>query len=97
MLDHSGKILCEYIPKPEDVKNTIGNVKSKSIEFSVPLEYLGKPNNNWKMTVLVGAQDDHGGAGIGEFRTIEKKVGEWHGGGKINQNDTNVYDVLIMN
>ncbi len=97
VLDQAGKILCEYIPKPEDIRNTIGNVKSKSIEFSIPLEYLGTPNSSWKITVLVGAQDDHGGAGIGEFRTIQKNVSEWLGGGKTDQNDSNVYDVLIMN
>ncbi|HAP36291.1 MAG TPA: hypothetical protein DCQ28_10235, partial [Bacteroidetes bacterium] len=97
VLDQLGNILCEYIPKPEDIQNTIGNVKSKSIEFSVPLEYLGAPNRNWKMKILVGAQDDHGGAGIGEFRAIKKNVSEWLGGGKTDQNDSNVYDVLIMN
>jgi glycogen debranching enzyme len=97
VLDQSGKILCEYIPKPEDIKNPIGNLKSKSIEFSVPLEYLGTPNTEWKMTILVGAQDDHGGAGIGEFRAIGKNVSEWLGGGKLQQNDSNVYDVIIMN
>ena len=95
--DNLGKVLCEYIPRPEDIHNTIGNVSSKSIEFSIPLEYLGTPNTNWKMTVLVGGQDDHGGAGIGEFRTVQQNVGEWLGGGKTNQNDSNVYDVLIMN
>jgi hypothetical protein len=40
---------------------------------------------------------DHGGVGIDEFRTVEKNVCKWLGGGKINQNDSNVYDVLIMN
>lgn len=97
IMDQSGKILSEYIPKSEDIQNTIGNVNSKTIEFSIPLEYLGVPNKSWKMSVLIGAQDDHGGAGIGEFRTIEKKVSEWLGGGKINQNDSNIYDVLIVN
>ncbi len=49
------------------------------------------------MKILVGAQDDHGGAGIGEFRTIEENVSEWLGGGKPDQNDSNIFDVLIMN
>jgi len=94
--DSEGKILCEYIPKQEDFKDPIGRVREKSIEFTVPLEYLGTPNAGWKITVLCGAQDDHGGAGIGEFRTVEKDVSEWLGGGKNNSNDSNVYDVMIV-
>ncbi len=97
ILDATEKILCEYIPKQEDVNNPIGNIKEKCVGFSVPLEYIGMPNKHWKITILVGAQDDHGGAGIGEFRSIEKEASEWLGGGKINSSDSNVYDVLIIN
>jgi carbohydrate-binding DOMON domain-containing protein len=45
--------------------------------------------------VLVGAQDDHGGAGIGEFRNVNADAGEWSGGGKKSVSDPNVYDVLV--
>jgi glycogen debranching enzyme len=96
VFDDEGEILCEYIPKQEDIKDPIGMVREKSIEFAVPLEYLGSPKPGWRITVLCGAQDDHGGAGIGEFRTIEKEVSEWLGGGKNNSNDSNVYDVMIV-
>lgn len=95
--DAAGNILCEYIPKQEDAGDPIGTVKEKFIEFSVPLEYLGIPNRNWKITVLTGAQDDHGGAGIGEFRSIQEEASEWMGGGKTNSNDSNVYDSVILN
>ncbi len=97
ILNGSGAILCEYIPKPDDIKEPLGNTASKSIEFALPLEYLGTPGPHWKMTIIAGAQDDHGGAGIGEFRSIGKEPGEWQGGGKIEPNESNVFDVMIMN
>ncbi len=94
--DDKGNVLCEYVPRPGDEKNPIGSVAGKSIEFSLPLKYLGKPTPEWKITILVGAQDDHGGAGIGEFRDVERNGSEWIGGGKIHQLDSNVYDLLIL-
>jgi glycogen debranching enzyme len=94
--DEKGKVVCEYLPRSGDEKNPIGNIKGKSIEFSLPLKYLGKPTPEWKMTILIGAQDDHGGAGIGEFRAVERNGGEWIGGGKIHPSDSNVFDVLIL-
>jgi glycogen debranching enzyme len=96
ILNENGKILCDYIPKEGDVVNPIGSTKKKSIEFALPLEYLGTPNSDWRITILVGAQDDHGGAGIGEFRTVQKEASEWLGGGKNDPNDPNVYDVMIV-
>ena len=94
--DEKGKVLCEYRPRSGDEKNPIGSIKRKSIEFSLPLKYLGKPTPGWKMTILVGAQDDHGGAGIGEFRAVERTGSEWIGGGKIDPSHSNVFDVLIL-
>ena len=96
-MDGAGSILCEYIPGERDVRNPIGNVRSKSIEFAIPLEYLGTPNSRWKISILVGGQDDHGGAGIGEFRAVDAQVSEWLGGGKNDVNESNVYDVLFIN
>ena len=94
--DDKGKALCEYVPRPGDEKDPIGDVNRKSIEFSLPLKYLGKPTPEWKMTILIGAQDDHGGAGIGEFRAVERNGSEWIGGGKIHPSDSNVFDVLKL-
>jgi len=91
----SGKILAEYLPVSGDEKNPLGNMQAKSIEFSVPIKILGTPMPLWRYSVLVGCQDDHGGAGIGEFRAVEKQAGEWVGGGKINPAGPNVYDVLL--
>jgi carbohydrate-binding DOMON domain-containing protein len=97
VLNENGSILCEYIPKQEDSVSPLGNTRSSSIEFALPLEYLGTPGPHWKMTILVGGQDDHGGAGIGEFRSVEKGMSEWLGGGKTRPNDSNVFDVMIVN
>jgi len=94
--DEKGTVLCEYLPRSGDAKNPVGSVKGKAIEFSLPLRYLGKPTPEWKMTVLIGAQDDHGGAGVGEFRAVERNGGEWIGGGKIHQSDSNIFDALIL-
>ncbi len=93
--DTRGKILAAYLPVVEDVRNPLGDASTGTISFSVPLEYLGVPNGDWQFTVLVGAQDDHGGAGIGEFRNVEARGGEWIGGGKANPNQPNVYDVIL--
>ncbi|MDE3057169.1 MAG: hypothetical protein KGJ59_04350 [Bacteroidota bacterium] len=94
-----GKILCEYLPQPTDIKNPLGCTEQKKVEFSIPLKYLveqrGRPQE-WKITILVGGQDDHGGAGVGEFRSVGKRTGEWNGGGKLNPEDPNVYDVLVL-
>ena len=94
--DDRGRILCEYLPHAGDEKNPIGSAQRKFIEFSIPLEYLGVPTPLWKMTILIGAQDDHGGAGIGEFRSVDRNGGEWTGGGKIHEFDSNVYDVIVL-
>ena len=97
VLDGNGAVLCEYIPGERDVHNPIGNVRTNSVEFALPLEYLGTPDKRWKITVLIGGQDDHGGAGIGEFRTVQREMSEWLGGGKNNDGDSNIYDILFIN
>lgn len=94
--DNEGKILAEYRPSEVDVSNPLGDAEKGTISFAIPLKYLGTPKRNWTFTVLVGAQDDHGGAGLGEFRTVNREAGEWNGGGKTNPDDPNVYDVLVV-
>lgn len=94
--DNEGKILAEYRPSDVDVSNPLGDAEKGTISFAIPLKYLGTPKRDWTFTVLVGAQDDHGGAGLGEFRTVNKDTGEWNGGGKMNPDDPNVYDVLVV-
>ncbi len=92
--DKSGKILCAYTPTANDVNNPLGSAETGTVSFAVPISYLGKPSKKWTWTVLVGAQDDHGGAGLGEFRNVNKEGSEWSGGGKKSSSEPNVYDVL---
>ena len=95
IVNDTGKILAEYLPASADEKSPLGNANTKIIEFSVPIELLGKPENSWRYAVLIGCQDDHGGAGIGEFRSVEAEAKEWVGGGRINPNEPNIYDVIL--
>ena len=92
--DAQGTTLAEYRPVEGDEKNPLGNAASRSISFSLPTELIGRPQSSWRYTVLVGAQDDHGGAGIGDFRSVQREAGEWTGGGKTRSSDPNVYDVI---
>ena len=97
VVDDKGKILTEYRPSLSDVRNPIGNSAQHTISFSIPLRYFKDSLSSlgrWKFALLVGAQDDHGGAGIGEFRAVEEKPGEWVGGGKKLPSLPNVYDVI---
>ncbi len=93
--NNAGTILAAYIPLENDGRDPLGTVATSTIRFALPLSYLGRPDSNWTFTVLTGGQDDHGGAGIGEFRTVNETVGEWNGGGKVKPGDPNVYDVLV--
>ena len=92
--DSKGAVLAEYIPITGDEKNPLGDARQKAIAFSVPLDILGKPSTTWRYTVAVGCQDDHGGAGLGDFRTVEATAKEWTGGGRKKPADSNVYDVI---
>lgn len=92
--DRSGRILAEYFPLPQDASNPLGDASGGAISFAIPRTLLGTPSPYWKLTVLAGAQDDHGGAGVGEFRTVNRERGEWNGGGRLRPEDPNVYDEL---
>ncbi|HUL45321.1 MAG TPA: amylo-alpha-1,6-glucosidase [Bacteroidota bacterium] len=95
VVDQRGKTLAEYLPVAGDEKNPLGNTPRKEIQFAVPASIVGSPDPSWRYTVLVGCQDDHGGAGIGEFRSVESEAREWAGGGKRDSSASNVYDVIL--
>jgi glycogen debranching enzyme len=92
-----GKILAAYIPQEADVKNPLGNVSNKEISFALPKKFIGEINIKSKITILIGAQDDHGGAGIGEFRMVQEHPSEWLGGGKKNPHSPNIYQIIKIN
>jgi len=97
ILNEENKIIAAYYPIEEDFKNPLGNVANKRIRFAIPKDLLGKINSYSRITILVGAQDDGGGAGIGVFREVDFEPTEWKGGGKKNKNDDNIYDILLIN
>ncbi|MBL0176668.1 MAG: hypothetical protein IPP94_15625 [Ignavibacteria bacterium] len=90
--DKEGIILAEYIPRT--VKDAFGDVRSATISFAIPLSVLGPNADTWSYHVIAGAQDDHGGAGIGEFREVLPQPTEWNGGGG-SPAGSNVYDTLF--
>jgi hypothetical protein len=93
--DDAGRTLAAYVPLADDPPPRLGDATSGTIAFTLPKELIGSPSAGWVITVLAGAQDDHGGAGIGEFRLVlPGEAGEWQGGGKIRDVDPNIYDAL---
>ena len=84
-------ILAEHFPWQPGYE--LGNIVEKRIDFAIPREFLPGEPDEWKITVLVGGQDDHGGAGIGEFRSVNETAGRWVGGGG-GKGASNVYDHL---
>lgn len=92
--DAGGAVLAEYRPVDEDARNPIGNAAEGTVSFSIPRALLGPIGPSTRWTLFVGAQDDHGGAGLGDFRPVERNVGEWHGGGRRSDAESNVYDQL---
>ena len=95
VVDAKGTMLAAYMPLEGDEADPLGDDQTKTIEFTLPVDVIGTPSASWKYAVLVGAQDDHGGAGIGEFRSVETARSEWTGGGKRKSTDPNVYDTIL--
>lgn len=95
--DASGKVVAAYMPRPEDIKKPLGNIDKKEVSFAIPKKYLCKITGSTKITLLTGAQNDAGGAGIGTFRDVNDKASEWAGGGKQKPGDHNIYDFLKVN
>lgn len=89
--DGAGKILGEFIPRT--MADEFGDVDTKTISFCLPKSLFPKNTGDWNWTVLSGAQDDHGGAGIGEFRAVNETAERWSGGGN-TQHGSNIYDRL---
>ncbi|OIO59761.1 MAG: hypothetical protein AUJ47_10460 [Candidatus Marinimicrobia bacterium CG1_02_48_14] len=90
--DEAGKILAEYMPLDE--WGAIGDVSLKQVQFSLPRELFPTRLESVKWLAAVGLQDDHGGAGLGDFRVVEVLPSEWSGGGNSIPTIGNVYDWL---
>lgn len=92
--DAHGTVLGEYRPMPDDVTDPLGSVDDRVIRFFVPFDILPRIPDGSQLVVVVGAQDDHGGAGIGDFRDVGITATEWAGGGAVGPGTSNVYDEL---
>jgi glycogen debranching enzyme len=97
VVDEKEKILAEFLPTNQSTgEQRLGNIETREIAFAVPARFIGKLGPKWKVGIYCGAQDDHGGAGVGEFRNVERKPGPWvGGGGEREAGNPNVYDLLI--
>ncbi len=93
--DARDSVLAEYLPVAGDERRPIGDAAQGTITFAVPTEVIGTPDGRWRFAVLVGAQDDHGGSGIGDFRSVDTRAQEWSGGGRRSPADPNVYDTFF--
>lgn len=89
--DDQHNVLAAFTPRI--LSDAIGDTSTKIISFSLPRKYFPSGASDGGWTVLVGAQNDHGGAGMGEFRAVKPVAEEWAGGGNLN-NGPNVYDIM---
>lgn len=92
IVDSSGNIVAEYIPTKTGYP--MADLSRNRIHIAIPKQFLPQPKKWWKYTVLVGAQDDHGGAGLGAFLAVGSKWANRTGGGKKDASLPNWYDIM---
>ncbi|NQV30545.1 MAG: hypothetical protein HQ508_06630, partial [Candidatus Marinimicrobia bacterium] len=68
-VDETQAPLAEYMPRRS--QGAIGNTKTDMVSFHVPVDVFEGNLENCSFQIAVGCQDDHGGAGIGDFRPVE--------------------------
>lgn len=90
----TGEIIAEY--KPETEREAVGHADTDRIRFALPRELFEADLQRADYQVVAGYQDDHGGAGIGDFREVQELPAEWLGGGAYSGSDSNVYDWLSL-
>ncbi|MDK9700889.1 MAG: hypothetical protein OEM52_12145 [bacterium] len=92
LTDGNDKTMYECVA--DDAAYPLGSPATNEVRVSVPRSLLPNDPAKWKIHIYSGGQDDHGGAGMGEFRSVYPEASQWHGGGNTSGNGTNVYDVL---
>lgn len=94
--DAAGKVLASFVP--QDAAHHLGFVTDRAIRFRLPKALLPRLAGASAITVLSGAQDDHGGAGLGNFRPVKLTAGQWTGGGAATDDGSacRVYDALYL-
>ncbi|MEA3286203.1 MAG: amylo-alpha-1,6-glucosidase [Candidatus Marinimicrobia bacterium] len=93
LVDDEHQPVAEYMPLSSS--GAIGDAQTGKIHFMLPRDIFSSDLTGAQFQVAVGCQDDHGGAGMGDFRAVQELVAEWAGGGKIDPEASNVYDWLI--
>jgi hypothetical protein len=94
--DAAGRTLAAFVP--QDSAHHLGFIADKAIRFRLPKALLPGLAGGTAISVLSGAQDDHGGAGLGNFRLVKIKAGQWTGGGAASDGGEacRVYDALYL-
>ncbi len=92
LVDDNHEPQAEYMPRTVD--GAIGDAETERIRFTLPKDLFSKSLQEATFQIAVGCQDDHGGAGIGDFRPVQATGSGWMGGGG-SKNGSNVYDWLI--
>ncbi|NOX89599.1 MAG: hypothetical protein GXO77_11280 [Calditrichaeota bacterium] len=96
MRDAQNKRVALFVPL--DKNHPLGFLAQKQIRFQIPKALLPGLNAKTRISVLAGLQDDHGGSGLGDFREVRIKAGQWQGGGAVkDDNAPAVFDVLFIN
>ncbi len=93
LVDDEHLPVAEYMPQGSG--GAIGDAELELIRFRLPQDIFSGNLAQARFQIAVGCQDDHGGAGIGDFRAIQERTGEWVGGGKVDPGASNIYDWLI--
>ena len=93
IVDADQRPVAEYMPiKPS---GAIGDAETETLHFSLPRDVFESSLTGAHFQLAVGCQDDHGGAGIGDFRSVGEIGDEWTGGGG-SDSGSNIYDWLIF-
>jgi len=75
--DYDEDIFCT-----SNIVNCLYNITENKIEFSLPINYIGKPDINWKYFVWIGLHNDFGLDITNEGPVfVRKKAGEYTFGG----------------
>ncbi len=93
LVDDNHQPEAEYMPRT--IAGAIGNASDELIKFSLPKDLFDNSLEQASFQIAVGCQDDHGGAGIGDFRPVNAQGSEWLGGGG-TESGSNVYDWLTL-
>ncbi len=94
--DAQGKRIAVYAAAKAEFP--LGFPARNEIRFRLSKRFLKGLSKRSVISVLCGAQDDHGGSGIGDFRAVRKKRTEWAGGGADTDRQVpRIYDRLFVN